>query len=186
MPTLTQSLQGRDRGFLILIAEHWGIEIDNQKEAIQQLNAAMLDSNLAVEIYDALPPEGQAALQELLANGGKLRWQPFSRHYGIIREMGPTQRDRLQPHRKPETISELLFYRGFIGMSIFDTAEGPQEHIYIPSELISPARSRYKNKVSGAQPPRMNTAIFSVQMTGSLITRQRCLQHTGWVWTKAV
>ena len=137
MPTLTQSLQGRDRGFLILIAEHWGIEIDNQKEAIQQLNAAMLDSNLAVEVYDALPPEGQAALQELLANGGKLRWQPFSRHYGIIREMGPTQRDRLQPHRKPETISELLFYRGFIGMSIFDTAEGPQEHIYIPSELIN-------------------------------------------------
>ena len=137
MPTLTQSLQGRDRGFLTLIAEKWGIEIDNQKEAIQQLNAAMQDRYLLTEVYEALPEEGQAALQELLANGGKLRWQPFSRHYGTIREMGPAQRDRLLPHRKPETISELLWYRGFIGMSIFDTIEGPQDHIYIPSELIN-------------------------------------------------
>ncbi len=137
MPTLIQSLQGRDRGFVNLIAEKWGIEIKNQKNVIQQLNAAMLNRDLVVEVYEALPEEGQAAIQALLANGGKLRWQPFARDYGSIREMGPGQRDRLQPHRKPESISELLWYRGFVGMGVFDTPDGPQEHIYIPSELIS-------------------------------------------------
>jgi hypothetical protein len=46
MPSIVESLQGRDRGHLRIIAELWGIELTEQDEraTLQQLASLMLSA----------------------------------------------------------------------------------------------------------------------------------------------
>jgi len=139
MPSLMQSLQGQDFGYLRIIAKLWNLEFSapDEKVGLQRLIPLLLSSDLFAEIIEALPLEAQEALQDIQGNNGRMRWTFFTRRYGEIREMGAARRDREHPYQENTTISEMLWYRGLIGINFFDAPEGPQEFAYIPDEFLA-------------------------------------------------
>lgn len=138
MPNLIQSFQGRDIGFLRIVARLWGIEltaVDTDTVSIE-LATAMLNKQLAAEIVDSLSINAWSALQTLAKAGGKFPWAGFSRRFGDIRQAGPGQRDREQMYLHPVSAAEVLFYRAFLVKAFFDHPAGAQEFAYIPDDLI--------------------------------------------------
>jgi hypothetical protein len=137
MPTLAQTLPSNDLGFIKIIAALWGLEIESTepKHAALELAEAMCDIELLQEVIDALNDQSQNALGSLIDTDGRMLWAVFSRRYGIIREMGAGKRDREQPHLKPASTSEALWYRGLIGRSFFETEQGLQEFAFVPDDL---------------------------------------------------
>ncbi len=139
MPDLLRSLRAQDFGYLRIVAELWGLELEGGEEetAREALAGGLRDPDLVAEIVETLSDEARLALRELLAAGGRLPWANFVRRFGEVREMGPGRRDREEPHRKPASASEALFYRALLARAFFDTPDGPQEFAYLPDDLLS-------------------------------------------------
>ena len=139
MPDLFYSLLKQDIGYLRIIAELWGLDLDskNVDVAREKLTFSLLDPNLLAEIIDSLSPEADSAITALVNAGGRIPWPTFTRKFGEIRESGAGKRDRTKPHLNPISASEILYYRGLIARSFFDTEKGPQEFAYIPDDLLS-------------------------------------------------
>ncbi len=138
MPSLAQTLPANDLGFLRIVATLWGLELASSApaEAALELAEAMLDAELMEEVISTLPEAAQAALQTLFNARGRLVWVQFARRYGEIREMGPGKRDREQPHTRPNSAAETLYYRALIGKAFFETPSGSQEFSFIPDDLM--------------------------------------------------
>lgn len=137
MPTLAQSLPAHDLGFLRIIAALWGIELSaaDPAQAAVELAETLCDAQLLEEVVSTLPEDGQNALGALVDAGGRLPWVIFTRRFGAVREMGAAKRDREQPHERPNSPAELLWYRALLAKAFFDTEKGPQEFAYIPDDL---------------------------------------------------
>jgi len=137
MPSLQESLEGKDLGHLAIVAECWGIEIEgkNAKEGIDSLSRSLLNKALVEEIIEALPEEAKAALGQIAQHEGRLDWGQFERRFGPVRAYGAAKRDKEQPQRDAKSISEVLWYRAFIGRAFFDTDSGPVEFAYIPDDV---------------------------------------------------
>jgi len=137
MPSLTQTLPAHDLGFLRIVASLWGLELvsSTPAEAALELAEAMLDAELMEEVIATLPDPAHEALQTLFSAEGRLAWVQFARRYGEIREMGPGKRDREQPHARPNSAAETLYYRALIGKAFFETPSGSQEFAFIPDDL---------------------------------------------------
>jgi hypothetical protein len=116
----------------------WGVELDapETRSALDLLASALLDRRLVAEVVDALPPEAQAALEDLLRNHGRLPWSFFTRRYGTVREMGPARRDREKPYLSQISPAEILWYRALVGRAFFDSPAGPEEFAYVPDDLM--------------------------------------------------
>ena len=138
MPDLFHSLLKQDLGHLRVIAELWGLELTSSSVdgALETLSASLLEPNLFAEIIDSLPPEAESAMTALANSGGRIPWPTFTRKYGEIREAGAGKRDREKPYLKPESTTEVLYYRGLLARAFFDTQKGPQEFAYIPDDLL--------------------------------------------------
>jgi hypothetical protein len=138
MPDFIKSLQGRDLGYLRIVAELWGIDLESldARLALARLGQSVLNRPAVEEIVSQLTTEARQALEELQRSDGRLTWQSFTRRYGIVREMGAGRRDRLQPQRNPASPAEMLWYRALVGRSFFDTPSGPEEFAYIPDDLL--------------------------------------------------
>ncbi len=138
MPDLIHSLKDRDLGHLRIVAENWGLELvaPDARSALASLTAAMLDTQLFAEVFQALPDEAKAALGDLVGRGGRLSWPLFTRRYGRIQEMGSGRRDRERPDQSPISPAEQLWYYALIARAFFDTPNGPQELAYIPADLL--------------------------------------------------
>lgn len=138
MPTLIQSLQGRDLGHLRIVAALWGVELTASEPglALQEVAAALLDPGLVAEVVGALPAEARLALRRLTEAGGRIPWATFARRFGEIREAGPARRDREQIYLQPISAAETLFYRAFLARAFFDTPAGVQEFAYVPEDLL--------------------------------------------------
>jgi len=139
MPDLLHSLQGKDLGYLKIIARLWNIELDapDIHTALNSLVSALLNRKLVAEIIETLPPDAQTAIEFLLENDGRVSWAAFCRRFGDIREMGAGKRDREQPYLNPATATEILWYRGIIARAFLNIAGSPQEFAYIPDDLVS-------------------------------------------------
>jgi hypothetical protein len=137
MPTLSESLQGRDLGELRIMAEFWGIELDatDARLALLRLTPSMLDRALLEEVVAALPEDTRGVL-EGLARGGRQPWAGFVRRHGELREMGAGRRDRERPYLQPISPVEVLWYRGLLARAFFDTPSGAVEYAYIPDDLL--------------------------------------------------
>jgi hypothetical protein len=137
MPDLAHALPTKDIGFLRIVASLWGIDLTSSDSAAAsvELAEALCDADLVEEVVSTLSDEGRAALSALAAEGGRIPWVIFVRHFGDVREMGAGRRDREQPHRHPASPAEVLWYRGLVARAFFDTSKGPQEFAYIPAEL---------------------------------------------------
>jgi hypothetical protein len=138
MPDLSQTLLKYDIGHLRILAEQWGLELESQDmdSAVEELSASLLDLEAARDTIDILPAEAKRAVAALIESNGKMEWVAFARAYGEIREMGAGKRDREQPHRKPISTAETLFYNGILAKAFFDTGKGSQEFAYIPDDLF--------------------------------------------------
>ena len=138
MPDLQHSLHKSDLGHLRIIAEFWGLALESKDvdSALEELSASLLDLESVSETLDILSPDAKTALNNLVASNGKIEWAIFVRNHGEIREMGAGKRDREQPHLKPTSTSEILFYRGLIAKAFFETDKGLQEFAYIPDDLL--------------------------------------------------
>ncbi len=138
MPNLIQSFQGRDIGYLRIVARLWGIELaaSDTDTALRELAAALLDPKLITEIVDSLPADSRSALEALAKADGKLSWAVFARRFGEIREAGPGRRDREQTYLSPVSAAEVLFYRALLARAFFDMPAGAQEFAYIPDDFI--------------------------------------------------
>jgi hypothetical protein len=138
MPNLIQSFQGRDIGYLRIVARLWGIELaaSDTDTASKELVAALLDSQLVTEIVDSIPADARSALEALARAEGKLPWAAFTRRFGEIREAGSGRRDREQIYLHLVGAAEELFYRALLARAFFDMPAGAQEFAYIPEDLI--------------------------------------------------
>ena len=138
MPTLAQSLPSKDIGFLRIIASLWGLELmaSDPAEATIELAETLCDAELLEEITAALPADGRAALEALFSESGRMPWVNCTRRFGEIRAMGPAKRDREQPHQRPTSPAEMLYYRALLARAFFDTPKGSQEFAYIPDDLF--------------------------------------------------
>lgn len=138
MPDLLASLQKHDLGHLRIVAGLWGLELDSNEAspAAEELSASLLDPELVAEILEVLSAEARAALDALTVKTGRIPWAEFTRRFGAIREMGAGKRDREQPHLKPTSPAESLFYRALLARAFFDTDKGLLEFAYIPDDLF--------------------------------------------------
>ncbi|MBI5943803.1 MAG: helicase-associated domain-containing protein [Chloroflexi bacterium] len=138
MPDLLHTLLKYDIGHLRIIADSWGLELETSEvdSASEELCASFLDLEAVTETIDILPADARSALTALLESNGKMEWAAFARKFGEIREMGAGRRDREQPHIKPISVAETLFYRGILAKAFFDTGKGAQEFAYIPEDLF--------------------------------------------------
>ncbi len=152
MPDLFHSLQGRDLGYLRIVAGLWGIDLPapDVHTALPVLVKTMLDEKLLTEVIEALPAEAQDALRLLHAENGRMPWALFSRRFGSVRDMGPGRRDRERPYLSPISASEMLWYRGLIGRAFLKTPGEPQEFAYIPEEFLAGVPSGAPRQVSPA------------------------------------
>ena len=152
MPDLFDSLLKQDIGFLRIIAELWGLELDskNVDAAREKLTISLLDPDLLAELVDTLSPEADSAITALINVGGRIPWPTFTRRFGEIREAGAGKRDRTKPHLNPISAAEVLYYRGLISRSFFDTEKGPQEFAYIPDDVLALISRR------NGEPPKVN------------------------------
>jgi hypothetical protein len=138
MPTLVQSLQSHDIGFLRIVARHWGMEstASDRKTILEEIVAAILDHKLFVDMVESLSTDARLAFEALANSEGKLPWAAFTRQFGVIREAGPGKRDREQIYLNPVSAAEVLFYQGLIARAFFDMPSGPKEFAYIPIDLL--------------------------------------------------
>ena len=137
MPDLFHTLHEQDLGFLKIIAEAWGLELQapDADAALPLLIAGMSNRLLAQEIIDTLPDAARQAVHALLNNQGQLSWSLFCRRFGEVRSLGAGKRDRERPDLNPASAAEVLWYRGLIGRAFLNLPPEPQEYAYIPEDL---------------------------------------------------
>jgi hypothetical protein len=139
MRRLQQILQDHDPGHLRIVADLWGLDAPTgpAAAAAETLAQEMVDERRLTEILESLRPEARAVLRTLLDGGGAAPLADLERRYGPIRPMGPARRDREKPWREPSSALEDLWYRGLLGRAFADTALGPQEFGFLPSDILS-------------------------------------------------
>ncbi len=174
MPDLIKSLHQYDLGFLRIVAQLWGVELEggDVRQAAPNLASALRDPELVAEVIEALPSQASAALQDLLKNDGRLTWVRFARRYGEVREMGPGRRDREKPYQQPVSPAEALWYRALVARSFFDSPSGPEEFAYIPDDLIPhlPFKARPAVRPLGR-------AASAAEVARPLLVDDRILDH---------
>jgi len=139
MPNLQHQLRSQDLGFLNIVAQFWGLELNapDLRTALPILIQAMLNPALVLEIAESLASEPRQALDALIAHSGWMLWSRFVRSYGELREVGPGKRDREKPFLKPVSATEMLWYRGLIGRDFLKREGELRECAYIPDDLLS-------------------------------------------------
>jgi hypothetical protein len=137
MPTLIESIIDYEPDQLEMLAEQWGIdqELDPAKSAARQIAARLLDRALFIEVLQALPDKAYQALLRLARSGGRQPLDQFQRVFGELREMGAARRGKVRPDRNPLSITEKLYYSGFIARAFLREGGQPQEYIYLPEEF---------------------------------------------------
>lgn len=138
MPTLLNTLSGQDLGFLKIVANGWGLEI-NAPDA-HTARSLLIDSmdhiELIREIIETLPMDAKIAIQAIYEHDGVYPWLKFIREFGEVRVMGAARRDRERPDIHPANPAELLWYRSLIGRAFLNIDGEPQEYAYIPEEIL--------------------------------------------------
>lgn len=137
MPDLRRALADHDLALLQVIAEQWQVVIPHtsQREALEALADQLAEpERLRAGVAD-LPLPAQQALAQLQTEPHRQPVATFTRRYGELRAMGTTRRQREQPWRNAPSTTETLWYRGLIGRGFFDAGRGPEEFIYLPSDL---------------------------------------------------
>ena len=158
MRSLEQALAEHELVVLRVIGEWWELDLTGaQKGECVQALAELLPQLDVVAEMEYMPPEEAAALQELVAQGGRMPVAAFRRQHGEVREMGPGRLEREEPWLEPVSVAEALYYRGFLYRGFDEIAEGLLEFYYLPDELLAqlpqPKREKKQAAVREVAPP---------------------------------
>lgn len=129
-----------DHDLLVLrvIAEFLGLDLTGADKAASAHELAQFLSQIDLQQEMAyVEPEEGAAIADLLAQGGRVPVAAFERQHGPLRQMGPGRMEREEPWLDPVSVTESLWYRGFLYRGFDGTAEGAIEFYYIPKELLA-------------------------------------------------
>lgn len=139
MPTLMNTLSGQDLGFLKIVANGWGLDINapDAHTARNLLIDGLDQADLIREIIETLPENAKFAIQAIYEHEGVYPWLKFTREFGEVRVMGAARRDRERPDIHPANPAELLWYRCLIGRAFLNIDGEPQEYAYIPEEILN-------------------------------------------------
>ena len=158
MRSLEQALAEHELVVLRVIGEWWELDLTGaQKGECVQALAELLPQLDVVAEMEYMPPEEAAALQDLVAQGGRMPVAAFRRQHGEVREMGPGRLEREEPWLEPVSVAEALYYRGFLYRGFDEIAEGLLEFYYLPDELLAqlpqPKREKKQAAVREVAPP---------------------------------
>ena len=177
MPNLATSLRAFDIDQLQQIAAIWGLETakEDKNSLLLTLELHIPQPELFSAVFDQLPEPARQAVFSLKKNDGKLLWSTFVQLYGDIRALGKTLRKKEQPWAFPASISETLWYHGFIGRDFLRVEGDLQEMAYIPDELsqLLPSVPDQPQKVSLA--PLSPNVNLEVSLASSTILDEACL-----------
>lgn len=137
MHSLHRFLVDYDMAMLRALAQNRGVALttNRQAEAADQLAAALLDPLSVRTALARLSPEGRAALETLLAAGGRMRAPHFARRFGQMRPVGPGRLERETPWQNPANPAEELWYAGLIYRAFAEDQGGPGEFVFVPDDL---------------------------------------------------
>lgn len=138
MRSLIQALTEHELITLRIIGEWWELDLSgtDKKESVKILAEVLSQVDMQKELL-FLPPEEADALNDLVAQDGRIAVNIFSRNHGEVRLMGPGRMEREEPWLEPISPTEALWYRGFIYRAFDDTAEGVLEFYFLPSEILT-------------------------------------------------
>ncbi len=138
MRSLEQALIDHELLTLRVIGEWWELDLTGTAKngAVEALAETLVKVDMQQEMI-FLPPEEEAAMRDLAAQGGRAPVAVFSRTHGDVRMMGPGRMEREEPWLDPISATEALWYRGFIYRGFDETAEELIEFYYIPAELLA-------------------------------------------------
>ena len=177
MPNLATSLRAFDIDQLQQIAAIWGLETakEDKNSLLLTLELHIPQPELFSAVFDQLPEPARQAIFTLKKNDGKLLWSTFVQLYGDIRALGKTLRKKEQPWAFPASISETLWYHGFIGRDFLRVEGDLQEMAYIPDEFLPflPSVPDQPQKVSLA--PLSPNVNLEVSLASSTILDEACL-----------
>jgi len=91
-------------------------------------------ASVAITVDDLSAAEKET-LEKLIAAGGFLEARKFARLYGAVRAMGSEKLLREKPWESPVNPAEGLWYRGLIFKGFHHTAHGPEEIVFIPTDV---------------------------------------------------
>jgi hypothetical protein len=136
MLTLLHALQDEGPDHWRVVAQAWGVPYPaSARDPLADLIVALLDPARAADAYRGMPPEVRAAVDALRRSGGKIPVAEFFYRYGEIRVMGAARRQREQPWLNPVSISERLWYSGWLGRAFIRAGSEVQEYIFLPGDL---------------------------------------------------
>jgi len=137
MRSLEQALFDHELLTLRVIGEWWDLDLTGARksDAVKALAEALSKIDMQQELI-FLPPEEGAAITDLVTQGGRAPVAVFSRKHGDLRMMGPGRMEREEPWLDPVSVTEALWYRGFVYRGFDETAEELLEFYYIPSEIL--------------------------------------------------
>ncbi len=147
MRSLLQALFEHELITLRVIGEWWELDLTgtDKSGAVEALATALGKVDLQQEML-FLPPEEEAAMRDLIVQGGRAPVAVFSRSHGDVRLIGPGRMEREEPWLDPISATEALWYRGFIHRAFEETAEDLVEFYYIPREMLSTLSSSAYSK----------------------------------------
>ena len=138
MRSLEQALFDHELITLRVIGEWWELDLTgtDKSGSVNALAEALAKVDMQQEML-FLPPEEEAAMRDLVAQGGRAPVAVFSREHGDVRMIGPGRMEREEPWLDPISATEALWYRGFVFRGFDETADDLLEFYYIPSELMA-------------------------------------------------
>jgi hypothetical protein len=144
MPNLKTAFTNLDPGFLKIVAEFWSIEdteIDTE-HLIDQLISTMTDPMKFSKMFESLPAQARAAVDELARKNGKISWVDFKRRYGPLMEIGQARLEREKNYLNQGSTTEYLWYRGLLYKAFFEESSEPLEFAYLPDEHMLLRKNR--------------------------------------------
>ncbi len=136
MKSLYRTLEDNERSLLPLLAQVWGVTQVGLEpdELVTELNSAMRDAQRVERVWTTLDEGPRGALQHLLASGGRMSANMFTRIHGDIRQSGAGHVAEIAQH--PASSAEALFYRGLIALAFESADTGPRQVVYVPEDLV--------------------------------------------------
>ncbi len=136
MLALLHALQDEGPDHWRVVAQAWGVEYPaSARDPLAELILAILDPGRVAGAYRELPVEARAAVDALRRTGGKIPVAEFFYQHGEIRAMGAARRQREQPWLHPVSVSERLWYSGWIGRAFIRAGSEVQEYIFLAGDL---------------------------------------------------
>jgi len=138
MRSLEQSLLEHDLIVLRVIGEWIGLDLTGADKAASVRHIAQMLAQVDLRQEMAyLEPEEVAAINDLVAQGGRVPVAVFERQHGEVRMMGPGRMEREEPWLDPVSPAEALWYRGFLYRGFDDVDGATLEYYFLPREWMT-------------------------------------------------